>query len=126
MLRVPCRYVSGYLFHTTEDQSSSAEGASHAWVEAFLPGLGWVGFDPTNDTVCNERHIRVAVGRDYAEVPPTRGVYKGGAESELSVSVTVSLADAPSPEELAPALIQRRTPPSVVENYLSQQEQQQQ
>jgi transglutaminase-like putative cysteine protease len=126
MLRVPCRYVSGYLFHTTEDQSSSAEGASHAWVEAFLPGLGWVGFDPTNDTVCNERHIRVAVGRDYAEVPPTRGVYKGGGESELSVSVTVSLADAPSPEELAPALIQRRTPPSVVENYLSQQEQQQQ
>jgi transglutaminase-like putative cysteine protease len=125
-LRVPCRYVSGYLFHTTEDQSRSAEGASHAWVEAFLPGLGWVGFDPTNDTICNERHIRVAVGRDYAEVPPTRGVYKGGAESELSVSVTVSLADAPSPEELAPALIQRRTPPSVVENYLSQQEQQQQ
>jgi transglutaminase-like putative cysteine protease len=125
-LRVPCRYVSGYLFHTTEDQSSSAEGASHAWVEAFLPGLGWVGFDPTNDSICNERHIRVAVGRDYAEVPPTRGVYKGGGESELSVSVTVSLADAPSPEDLAPAVIQRRTPPSAVENYLSQQEQQQQ
>jgi len=125
-LRVPCRYVSGYLFHTTEDQSRSAEGASHAWVEAFVPGLGWVGFDPTNDTICNERHIRVAVGRDYAEVPPTRGVYKGGGESELSVSVTVSLADAPSPEDLAPAVIQRRTPPSVAENYLSQQEQQQQ
>ena len=125
-LRVPCRYVSGYLFHSTGDQSSSAEGASHAWVEAFLPGLGWIGFDPTNDTICNERHIRVAVGRDYAEVPPTRGVYKGGGESELSVSVTVSLADAPTPEDLAPAVIQRRTPPSVVENYLSQQEQQQQ
>jgi len=125
-LRIPCRYVSGYLFHTTEDQSSSAEGASHAWVEAFLPGLGWVGFDPTNDTVCSERHIRVAVGRDYVEVPPTRGVYKGGGESELSVSVTVSLADAPSPEDLAPAIIQRRAQPSIAENYLSQQEQQQQ
>ena len=125
-LRVPCRYVSGYLFHTTGDQSSSAEGASHAWVEAFLPGLGWVGFDPTNDTICNERHIRVAVGRDYAEVPPTRGVYKGGGESELSVSVTVSLANAPSPEDLAPTVIQRRTPPQAVDNYLSQQEQQQQ
>jgi transglutaminase-like putative cysteine protease len=125
-LRVPCRYVSGYLFHTTEDQSSSAEGASHAWVEAFLPGLGWVGFDPTNDTICNQRHIRVAVGRDYAEVPPTRGVYKGGGESELSVSVTVSLADAPLPEDLVPTVIQRRTPLSGVENYLLQQEQQQQ
>ncbi len=125
-LRVPCRYVSGYLFHTTGDQSSSAEGASHAWVEAFLLGLGWVGFDPTNDTVCKERHIRVAVGRDYAEVPPTRGVFKGGSESELSVSVTVSLADAPAPEDLAPAVIQRRTPSALVDNYLSQQEQQQQ
>ncbi len=125
-LRVPCRYVSGYLFHTTDDQSSSAEGASHAWAEAFLPGLGWVGFDPTNDTVCNERHIRLAAGRDYAEVPPTRGVYKGGGESELSVSVAVALADAPAPEDMAPAVIQRRTPPRIAENYLSQQEQQQQ
>lgn len=125
-LRVPCRYVSGYLFHTTGDQSRSAEGASHAWVEGFLPGLGWIGFDPTNDTICNERHIRVAVGRDYADVPPTRGVYKGGSESELSVSVTVNVADAPLPGDLAPAVIQRRTPRSVGENSLSQQEQQQQ
>lgn len=125
-LKIPCRYVSGYLFHSSGDQSSSAEGASHAWVEAFLPGIGWTGFDPTNDMLCGERHIRVAVGRDYAEVPPTRGVYKGGGESELSVAVTVSLSHAASPEEAVPAMIQRRTPPPLVDNYLAQQQQEQQ
>jgi transglutaminase-like putative cysteine protease len=125
-LRVPCRYVSGYLFHAKDDQSLASEGASHAWVEALLPGLGWVGIDPTNNLLCGERHIRVAVGRDYAEVPPTRGVFKGGAESELSVSVTVALTNAPVPEELTPATIFRQTPPPAEENFWAQQEQQQQ
>ena len=125
-LKIPCRYVSGYLFHASSDQSCAAEGASHAWVEAFLPGLGWTGFDPTNDMACGERHIRVAVGRDYAEVPPTRGVYKGGGESELSVSVTVSKSDAPTPEDMNPAVVLRRTPPPLVDNYLARQQQEQQ
>jgi transglutaminase-like putative cysteine protease len=125
-LRVPCRYVSGYLFHAKDDQSLASEGASHAWVEALLPGFGWVGFDPTNNFLCGERHIRVAVGRDYAEVPPTRGVFKGGAESELSVSVTVALTNAPAPEDLAPAMVLRRTPPPPEDNFWTQQEQQQQ
>jgi transglutaminase-like putative cysteine protease len=125
-LKVPCRYVSGYLFQTSDDQSSSAEGASHAWVEAFLPGLGWTGFDPTNDTVCGERHIRVAIGRDYAEVPPTRGVYKGGGESELSVAVTVSLSESPTPEDMAPAMVLRRVSSPIVDNYLAQEQEQQQ
>jgi transglutaminase-like putative cysteine protease len=125
-LKIPCRYVSGYLFHTLGDQSGSVEGASHAWVEAFLPSLGWTGFDPTNDTLCGERHIRVAVGRDYAEVPPTRGVYKGGGESELSVAVTVSLSDKLSAAEMIPVAVERRTLPRLVDNYLSQQQEQQQ
>src|SRR6266496_2513812 len=125
-LRVPCRYVSGYLFHAKDDQSLASEGASHAWVEALLPGLGWTGFDPTNNVLSGERHIRVAIGRDYAEVPPTRGVFKGGAESELSVSVTVAMTNAPAPEELTPATIFRRTPPSAEENLWAQHEQQQQ
>jgi transglutaminase-like putative cysteine protease len=125
-LSMPCRYVSGYLFHANSDRSCAAEGASHAWVEALLPGMGWTGFDPTNDMPCGERHIRVAVGRDYAEVPPTRGVYKGGGESELSVSVTVNLADAPTVEEAAPSMVLRRAPPPLVDNYLAEQEQQQQ
>ncbi len=126
-LRIPCRYVSGYLFHADPSKAAAAEGASHAWVEALLPGLGWTEFDPTNNVLGGESHIRVAVGRDYAEVPPTRGVFKGGAESELSVSVTVALADAPANEDMAPAMIVRRAPPpSLAENFQAQQEQEQQ
>lgn len=90
-LGIPCRYVSGYLYHRAGVRS--AEDASHAWVEAHLPGLGWVGFDPTNNLVAGDRHIRVAVGRDYADVPPTRGVFKGRADTELSVGVRVLPAD---------------------------------
>ncbi|MBV9615016.1 MAG: transglutaminase family protein, partial [Ktedonobacteraceae bacterium] len=96
-LHIPCRYVSGYLFHQPNDrQDRSAIGATHAWIEAFLPELGWVGFDPTNNTVAAERHIRVAVGRDYADVPPTQGIFRGKAESKLSVSVHVLPAEVPS------------------------------
>lgn len=86
-LHLPARYVSGYLHHRRDD--TSADGASHAWLEVFLPALGWVGFDPTNNIVAGERHIQIAIGRDYADVPPTRGVYTGGSGSELSVSVRV-------------------------------------
>jgi transglutaminase-like putative cysteine protease len=126
-LRIPCRYVSGYLFHADLARAAAAEGASHAWVEALLPGLGWTEFDPTNNVLGGESHIRVAVGRDYAEVPPTRGVFKGGAESELSVSVTVALSDAPSNEEMAPAIIVRRAPPpNMIDDFQAQQEQEQQ
>ena len=88
-LGIPARYVSGYLFHDGSDRDTAAN-ASHAWVEAFLPELGWVGIDPTNDRIASDHHIRIGVGRDYADVPPTRGVYKGEAESELAVAVSVS------------------------------------
>src|SRR6266567_639767 len=79
---VPARYVSGYLFHRREDKNRSGDDATHAWVEAYLPSFGWLGFDPTNNVLAGDRHIRVAVGRDYADVPPTRGTFKGDAESE--------------------------------------------
>ena len=94
-LHIPCRYVSGYLFHAVEEHDRSAEDATHAWVEAWLPGLGWVGFDPTNNLIAGERHIRVAIGRDYQDVPPTRGVVKGNAESEITVAVEVKPCAAP-------------------------------
>jgi transglutaminase-like putative cysteine protease len=68
-LKIPCRYVSGYLFHEDNGYDRSASGATHAWAEAYLPELGWVGFDPTNNLIVGERHIRTAVGRDYADVP---------------------------------------------------------
>lgn len=104
-LGIPCRYVSGYLFHRGGEHERSLESASHAWIEAWLPDVGWVGFDPTNDTLAADRHIRVAVGRDYSDVPPTRGVFKGNARSELGVAVRVQTTDAPiEPSDVMPAL----------------------
>jgi transglutaminase-like putative cysteine protease len=100
-LGIPCRYVSGYLFHRGNgSEDRSAGDASHAWVEAWLPELGWIGFDPTNNLICDDRHIRVAIGRDYADVPPTRGVFKGAADTKLEVAVKVEQTDdLPSTEE---------------------------
>jgi transglutaminase-like putative cysteine protease len=92
---IPCRYVSGYLFHKAGEKTRSAEGATHAWVETLLPGLGWVGLDPTNNVLAGDRHVRTSVGRDYADVPPTKGVFKGSADSQLLVSVQVAPSDAP-------------------------------
>jgi transglutaminase-like putative cysteine protease len=128
-LCIPCRYVSGYLFHReAEDgpRDRSLEGASHAWVEALVPRLGWIAFDPTNNLIGGDRHIRVAIGRDYADVPPTRGVYKGEAHSELSVAVTVSPSDAPPPEQTAPSIVIQSRPVFTRVNSRSEQEQQQQ
>jgi transglutaminase-like putative cysteine protease len=91
---LPARYVSGYLFTDREAGDRSDPDATHAWIEVFLPSLRWVGFDPTNNCLTGERHVAVAVGRDYADVTPSRGVYKGDAESHLAVGVTVRRARA--------------------------------
>jgi transglutaminase-like putative cysteine protease len=103
-LGIPCRYISGYLFRRSEADDRSLDGATHAWAEALLPDVGWIGFDPTNNMVAGDGHIRVAVGRDYADVPPTRGVYKGvsAVRSELAVAVKVGTAQ--------PAVIPDATP----------------
>lgn len=98
-LRIPCRYVSGYMYHTSGHEDRSAEGATHAWVEALLPGLGWVGFDPTNNLIAGQRHIRTAIGRDYADVPPTVGTMKGTADTELQVRVRVTPSEAVLPPD---------------------------
>ena len=92
-LKVPCRYVSGYV---AKDQTLATLSGSHAWVEALLPGWGWVGFDPANNAMAGERHVRCAVGRDYADVPPTKGIYKGDSRGELSVQVQVIPTEAPT------------------------------
>ncbi|MEZ5421339.1 MAG: transglutaminase family protein, partial [Vicinamibacterales bacterium] len=98
-LGLPCRYVSGYIAPRALDEDDGPTTiATHAWAEVMLPGLGWVGVDPTNDIEAGLRHVRVAIGRDYADVPPTRGVYKGGAASSLEVNVEVT------PGEVLPTL----------------------
>jgi transglutaminase-like putative cysteine protease len=136
-LRIPCRYVSGYLFHGEGAQDRSESSATHAWVEAFLPEFGWVGFDPTNWLVASDRHIRTAIGRDYADVPPTHGVYRGRTKSELTVAVRVEPSDAvpaldrelPVPEdwsilvEKAQALPQQPPPPTRQQQQAQQQQQ---
>lgn len=99
LLKIPCRYVSGYKAPREGDRDPGGV-ASHAWVEAWLPGWGWVGFDPTNNKLAAERHIRTAVGRDYADVPPTKGVYKGESKGELAVQVIVIPTDKPTNPEV--------------------------
>ena len=105
-LGIPARYVSGYLYHRKDTDDRSVADATHAWFEALLPGegpgSGWVGFDPTNKLYATERHIRTAIGRDYSDVPPTHGIYRGKTKAELRVSVHVAPADAPKPEEMEP------------------------
>jgi transglutaminase-like putative cysteine protease len=97
---IPCRYVSGYLHHEESDRSLS--NATHAWAEAWLPDTGWIGFDPTNNSLAGERHICTALGRDYADVPPTRGVFKGRAQTELQVEVKVECLKSIPAEALYP------------------------
>lgn len=80
---VPARYVSGYMYVAHQTPGT----ATHAWVECRLPDLGWIGFDPTNRRLADERYVRIAVGRDYRDVAPTRGVLLGGGESQLEVGV---------------------------------------
>jgi transglutaminase-like putative cysteine protease len=92
MRGLPARYVSGYLVTGSAGAGAKQEEviggqASHAWAEVFLPGSGWIGLDPTLGKPIELRHIRVAYGRDYGDVPPVRGVYKGRAGQSLSVDV---------------------------------------
>ncbi len=83
---IPSRYVSGYVYAGADFIGAEA---THAWVECLVPGSGWVGFDPTNDVLAGESHIRIGHGRDYADVPPIRGLRRGGGVERLEVAVTV-------------------------------------
>jgi transglutaminase-like putative cysteine protease len=80
---VPARYVSGYIHSPGE----SAATASHAWAEAWVAGRGWLGFDATHPIRTTPHHVRLAVGRDYTDAAPTRGVYVGSATGTMAISV---------------------------------------
>ncbi len=90
---IPSRYVSGYLFPRAGACERRMASAGHAWLECFLPGMGWLPADPTNNTVAADRHIRVARGRDYRDVPPTRGTFRGVARQSLDVTVNIVALD---------------------------------
>lgn len=86
---IPTRYVSGYVYDISTVGSNAMSSATHAWVECLFPGLNWVGFDPVNNSVVDENHILIAVGRDYRDVAPTRGVLRGGGKTVLDVDVVI-------------------------------------
>lgn len=96
---LPARYVSGYILTQPPPGKPKLQGAdaSHAWTSVFVPGTGWVDLDPTNNLVCGDEHITVAVGRDYADVSPLRGAVVGGGEQEITIEVTMEPAGADSP-----------------------------
>ena len=83
---IPARYVSGYVYAGSDFLGA---GATHAWVDCFVPGSGWVGFDPTNGVMQTENHIVIGAGRDYGDVPPLRGSRRGGGQEQLEVTVSV-------------------------------------
>jgi len=97
---IPSRYVSGYLAPASRSDPAGPppELASHAWIQAFMPGAGWTGFDPTHRMRTTLRHIRLAVGRDYNDLPPVSGVYQGSAGARrMSYELEVSPVDEDEP-----------------------------
>ena len=87
LLGIPARYVSGYV--CPSDSDLRGEGATHAWVEAYIPFYGWLGFDPTNNCIVSELHVRLAIGRSFNDCSPVKGTYKGTAKQSLEVGVSV-------------------------------------
>ena len=91
VLGIPARYISGYHFVSDLQTATAAfQQASHAWVEAFIPGVGWLGFDPTNNETMNWRYIKLGHGRDYCDIVPVKGSYKtlpGNRNMEVTVDV---------------------------------------
>ena len=109
-LKIPARYVSG-LLHPDDTDRERFRGytQTHAWAELFFPSYGWIGFDPTNSCIAGENFVKVAVGRDYRDVPPNKGLYRGPAKESIGVTVkTEPLRTIPSdlfPEKIAPLVV---------------------
>ncbi|MBW8734056.1 MAG: class II glutamine amidotransferase [Asticcacaulis sp.] len=91
LLGVPARYRVGYIFTGANYENKIQSDASHAWVEIYIPYLGWRGFDPTNGCRVTQDHVRVAAGRNYLDATPTAGtIYRGGGKETLRVQVTMN------------------------------------
>lgn len=84
---IPARYVSGYFFNRSRRPGEIE--ASHAWVEVLIPDYGWAAYDPTHDRVADDRYVKIAAGRDYGDIRPVSGTYRGAPTRELRVEVTV-------------------------------------
>jgi transglutaminase-like putative cysteine protease len=102
IIDIPARYVSGYV--CPNRNGMRGEGATHAWVEAYIPFYGWLGLDPTNNVVANDLHVRLAVGRSFTDCSPVKGTYKGTFNHTLEVGVSVSYEDGHILEDTATVL----------------------
>ena len=103
MIGIPARYVSGYV--CPNKSGLRGEGATHAWVEAYIPFYGWLGLDPTNNCMVNDLHVRLANGRSFSDVSPVKGTYKGTSHHTLEVGVTISYEDGSTSEEQPAVLV---------------------
>ena len=90
-LRIPSRYVSGYI--CPNKNGLRGEGATHAWVESWIPEYGWSGIDPTNNIWVNNTHVKLAVGRNFTDCSPVKGTFKGPAQQNMYVYVSVGYED---------------------------------
>lgn len=128
MAGLPARYVSGYI--CPQNHEYRGEGATHAWVEVCIPSAGWVGLDPTNNCLVNDRHVRLAAGRSFNDCTPVKGTYKGSSEHTLEVSVSIenSLFNNEHQPSEAPAVFsyQSKNPSSENNSYRKFMEVQQQ
>ena len=128
IINIPARYVSGYI--CPNKNGMRGEGATHAWVEAYIPFYGWVGVDPTNNCLVNGMHVRLAVGRNFSDCSPVKGTYKGISEHKLEVGVSVSYEDGRTTEEsstiLTPQPAKNGTQQNSYRRYMEMMQQQQQ
>jgi transglutaminase-like putative cysteine protease len=93
LLGVPARYVCGYIYTGHSEGSRAQSDASHAWVQLYIPNIGWKGFDPTNGVLPQLDHVRVGYGRHYRDVTPTSGTLYTAAKEQMTTSVSVTEAE---------------------------------
>jgi transglutaminase-like putative cysteine protease len=104
-LKIPSRYVSGYI--CPNKNGMRGEGATHAWIEAYIPEFGWAGIDPTNNVWATNHHVKLAVGKNFADCSPVKGTFKGSAKQLLSVYVSVGYEDGQVFEEITNVPLQK-------------------
>ena len=125
MIGIPSRYVSGYI--CPNKNGMRGEGATHAWVEAYIPHHGWIGIDPTNNVWATNNHVKLAVGRDFSDCTPAKGTFKGPAKQSLSVYVSVGYEDGQVFEEITDVQLQKQEgsdgPEIIIDTFAGQQQQ---
>jgi len=126
LVGIPARYVSGYI--CPKNHELRGEGATHAWVEAYIPFYGWLGLDPTNNCIVSDRHVRLAIGRSFTDCTPVKGTYKGSSEHKLEVSVVINNSTLEEEQPVTPVFSYQVNNPGISDNsyrrFMEMQQQQ--